>query len=490
MSSEGALGYVVEPQRKVPIAYDVDVAVVGAGVSGMFAALAAGRLGVKTLMIDRFGAIGGNLGPAMIVGGSAVAVAPETLMGGLAGITKELATRMEQLQGIASHNYAEQSNMMSYLGVKMAEEWGVELLLSVWAADPIVEDNRVTGLFVEGKSGRVAIKSKIVIDGTGAADVARRAGVPVITDLPPDPSWSNVIGPRFLDPEYKVWNDTGIFYVVANIDSDVYREFVTGEVTLSDEDKVWLEERNKFPIWSFAMPDPLVPIIRKAWESGEYLFQKDVEPKVHLCLEYKGMSPSDSGLVASRVNMGGEIRQNDMLQHSRLESAIRTHVFETVQFLRKNVPGYENSYLLLIAPYLGGRGGPYIDGEYVVTPDDVFTGKRFDDVVCRNISEPERGSGGESSGYDMPYRMLLPKKLDGLMAAGTTSGYVRRGHDPGVRARAVMMAIGEVAGTAAALAVRDGVEPRNLDVRKLQRELLSQGYLLGEPERLRELGLA
>ena len=499
MSSDGALGYLVEPQKDVPVAYDVDVAVVGAGISGLFAAIAAGRLGAKTLLIDRFGALGGNLGPAMIVGGSVAAVAPAILPGGLAGIPKELVTRMERLKVSPRDDYAEESNIISYLGVVMAEEAAVELLVSVWAADPIIEGDRVTGLFVEGKSGRVAVKAKVVIDATADADIARRAGVPVVTDLAPDPSWSTVIRPQFLYPEYEVWNDTGIHYVVGNVNGEAYRAFLGSKVRLSNEDSTWLEERKRFVKEGMAyrglrLPEVFVPLLRRAWEMGEYQYHKTVEPKVHVSLNHLG-PPTESGITSSRVNMGGEIRRDDMAQHSRLESAIRVHVFETVQFFRKYVPGFEGAYLLFIAPYFGARGGPYIDGEHVITPEDVFTGRKFDDVLYRNTRSakgPELPHPDvEKSGFDVPYRSLLPKGLDGLLVTGRASSYERRGHDPvSTRSRTAIMQLGEATGTAAALAVQDGVPPRELDVKTLQRALLNQGFFLAEPERLKELGLA
>ena len=502
MPKSDQLSYVEEPQKEVPVAYEVDVAVVGAGIAGLFAALAAGRKGAKTLLIDRFGALGGNLGPAMIVGGTVYGEADSTLPGGLAGIPRELVTRMDQFKGNLRHDYAEETNIISYLGVKMAEEAGVELLLSVWAADPIVEGDRVTGLFVEGKSGRVAVKAKVVIDASADADIARRSGVPVVTDLPPDPSWASIIRPQFLYPEYEVWNDTGIYYMVANVDGDPYQAFLRSKVTLGDADRAWLDERNKFVREGMAyrglrLPEVFVPLLREAWEKGEYQYQKTVEPKVHVSLSHLG-PPTDGGLTGSRVNMGGEIRRDDMMQTSRLESAIRVHVFDTVQFFHKYVPGFEGAYLLFIAPYFGARGGPFIEGEYVVTPEDVLAGKRFDDVLYRNThhSEPHysariRGfTGGRESGFDTPYRVIIPKGMDGLLVTGRGASYIRRGHESiGMRARPAIMHLGQATGTAAAMSIKDSVPPRKLDVKKLQRELLKEGFYLGEGERLAELDL-
>ena len=258
-------------------------------------------------------------------------------------------------------------------------------------------------------------------------------------------------------------------------------------MTLSAADRAWVEAADH----SLDFPDPMVPLFRKAWESGEYRFHKTVEPTVHISYpEHRRGHLPHRDYSAARVNMSGTIRRDDMKQHSRLEAAIRVHVFETVQFFRRNVPGFENAYLLFVAPYLGARGGPHIDGEYTLTPQDAFTGKKFDDVLYVNTHAAQPHSGGELSGFDTPYRTLLPKGLDGLLVTGRASAYLRRGHDPGAtRARPALQQMGEAAGVAAAIAVQDGVAPRHIAIKKLQRYLLSQGFYLGDATRLAALGL-
>ena len=490
MTREAPLGYVTEPQKRVPVAYDVDVAVVGAGIAGLMAALAAGRQGVRTLLIDRFGSLGGNLGPAMIVGGSVSGEAPVTLPGGLASIPKELVERLAELSVPSGHRYADETNIISYLGAKMAEESGVDVLLPVWAADPIIEDGRVTGLFVEGKSGRVAVKAKVVIDASADADVARRAGVPVITDLPPDPSWAPLIRPQFLRPEFVPWNDTAIYYVMAGVEFDTFQQFLASDVTLSAEDEAWLAERRQFPVQTQDHPAAMIPLLRQAWGRGDFRLQKTVEPHAHITTPHIWKGPFENGLLGSRINMGGAIRRDDMKQHARLETAIRLHVFETVQFYHRYVPGFENAYLLIVAPYFGARGGPFIDGEYTLTPDDALAGTKFDDVLYRNVKNAEPPKVGAKSGVDVPYRILLPKGLDGLLVTGRGAAYIRRGHDSiGIRARPSILHLGEATGVAAAIVVQDGVALRDIDIRKLQRQLLKRGFYLGEEARLAQLGL-
>ena len=425
----------------------------------------------------------------MIVGGSVAGEAAVTLPGGIAGIPRELVQSLERLKLPTAHRYADETNIIPYLGTKWAREAGVDLLLPVWAADPIVEDGAVTGLFVEGKGGRVAVRARVVIDASADADVCRRAGVPVVTDQAPDPNWPMIRKNR-LDSTYVPWNDTAIYFVVGGVDFARFRAFAEGEAILSEEDEQWLREVRQFPIKTQEFEPPMVPLFRRAWQDGSFRLCKTVDEHVHLTTPNIWKGPFDGELAGSRINLAGAIRRDDMWQHARLETEIRQHVFETVQFYRAHVPGFEQAYLLITAPYFGSRGGPHIDAEYTVTPYDVYEGRRFDDVVFVNTHSGQQERGGAPEGFDTPYRTLIPRGLDGLMATGRASGYLRRGHDPGsVRARPALLQLGEVCGLAAAMAVRAGVPPRALEVKALQRELITRGFHLGGPERLRELGL-
>ena len=262
------------------------------------------------------------------------------------------------------------------------------------------------------------------------------------------------------------------------------------DVTLSAEDEAWLAERRQFPIQTQDHPAPMIPLLRRAWEQGDFCIQKTVEPHVHITTPHIWKGPFENGLLGSRINMGGAIQRDDMQQQARLETSIRVHVFETVRFYRQYVPGFEQAYLLFIAPYLGARGGPFIAGEHTLTPHDAMVGTKLDDVLYRNTRNAPPQYEGAPSGFDVPYRILLPKGVDGLLVTGNGASYLRRGHDSfGMRGRPSTMMLGAATGTAAALAVREGVSPRQLDVKKLQRELLRQGVYLGDEARLAELGL-
>jgi len=487
MSDRALLDYVTEPQRQRPVVYDVDVCVAGGGVAGVFAALGAARQGAEAVLVDRFGAPGGNIGPGMINAGG-IRSRPVTgasgrpvqthVYGGITGIPKEFLERHAALCGKADGNLVH-SNVASYLALKMLEESGVTLLLSAYASDPIMEGNRIRGLFVETKSGRQGIRAKVVIDATGEADVARRAGGPVLYPKP-----------EYTEMDHHAPTGAGLYYMVAGVNSTRW-EACREQQKPSVADIQWckhvmggLNERSVY----------LAPFIRKAWESGHDrslfdrgLFRKemdgfgDVRALVLMPAKQEGMAHRCTGFI--RIDMGNGA------QVSKAEAAARMCMFEAVQFYRRYVPGFEHAYLLCIAPYLGARGGPCIEGEHIFTMDDFRAGRRFRDVVYifGHVSGGKDVELGHGKWTDLPFRVMLPRKLDGLIAVGRSASGIP---DTIIRGRTKAMHMGQVGGTAAALAARNGVTPRDLDTRDLQHALLAAGFYLGDEARLKELGLA
>jgi hypothetical protein len=179
---------------------------------------------------------------------------------------------------------------------------------------------------------------------------------------------------------------------------------------------------------------------------------------------------------------------------NKLEVASRVFIFETAQFLRKYMPGFEESYLHFVAPYFHARGGRSIISEYSLTIEDVEKEQRQDDVIfiTDNHAIPESDIATDVYGYtpkktfDFPYRQLLPKEIEGLLATGRSAII----QPPVTRVRWMVFLMGQAAGVAAALAVKRRVIPRNLDVKELQK-LLYHNYQVpfGDKERLQELGI-
>ena len=446
MSSE----YVVEPEKKVPVVYDADVVVAGGGVAGVFAALAAARNGAQTVLVERFAYPGGNIGPGMIAGGSLSGGEVKHLRRGFTGIPREFVERHVELGGgcvpdspnlgalpPSPHpsDYGKDSSIASFVAVEMLEESGVRSLYSTFIADPIMEEDRVCGLFIENKGGRQAVRGKVVVDATGEADVAMRAGALVIY---PESGYAEIDthGP----------GGAGVCYVVAGVDCERLQAHVEEEKAQGREVKIGKGCKGGLMI---ARTGPRRP----GHQDGKY--------------------------------------GHDGVALSQDEIAVRTGIFETVQRWKREVPGFENAYLLTIAPFLGSRGGPCIKGEHTVTPADMLAGRRFPDVLfefgARGCFDPESpGTRVHSPWTDFPYRAMVPQKVEGLLAVGRSASGIT---DTLLRGRMMVMHMGQAGGTAAALAVRSGVSPQQLDVKVLQQRLLEEGFFLGDDDRLEELGL-
>ena len=179
---------ITETAKKIPVVHDVDVVVASVGISGVFVALAAARCGADTVIIDRFGSLGGNMGPGIISGGGFHGPPGAPIFVGFTGIAREFLERYVELGGAVfpsetpmeppfqEPQYFRDSSIASYLALKMLKDAGVKFMLSTYVAEPILRDKKVSGVFVENKSGRQAVMAKVTIDATGEADLVRRAG--------------------------------------------------------------------------------------------------------------------------------------------------------------------------------------------------------------------------------------------------------------------------------------------------------------------------
>ncbi len=463
--------FVVEPQRRVPVAAEVDVAVAGSGISGMFAALRCGRAGLRTLLIDRLGAPGGNMGPGMVVGGSFAGEADVTLIGGLHGIPKELLERVEARRvdpiGVdaqpARFNYAEDVLLVSAVATEMLAEAGVSVLLGTTIADPIVASGddgepRVAGLFTENKNGRQAALARVVIDATGDGAVAARAGCPMIREVAPNPAWADSKIVRAGSNEGDaLHNNMGIYLLVNGID------WSAGGDALN---RTGVNAR-------------LPPMQRTHVDGGgEVTLRASAGRRM-------------DGVLGVSITLQGAVDSGDSSHVTQAETLMRRFALECAERLRRNAPGCERCYALHLSPVVGARGGPCIDGEYTLTVEDHERGARFDDVLFLNIHEGRPPHAGALAGCDVPYRCLLPQAVDNLLVVGRGVAYIRRGHDPtGMRARPLVMVLGQAAGVAATLAIESDTTVKGVDRRELQRRLLADGFHLGDADRLRELGLA
>lgn len=498
-----------ESAKDVPVVRDVEIAIAGAGIAGMFAALAAASMGATVAVVDRFGDVGGNLGPGMIAGGglsNPKAREGVGVVGGYRGtIVREFRRRFDAEEGQPApggqNSWIWESSRAAYVLRNMAEEAGIDLLLSTYIADPILDGRTVCGFFIETKSGRGAMRAKLVIDATGDADLARRAGAPVI--LPSDPIEPEVeealqrvqqtFGGEITPTELHLLQDqlagrssrTGVYAIVANVDWPRYEEFRKSSGGPSPADLAWYAQATSGSGEVNAELRPILSLLRQACTQGGLQIQASVDGRATVKLSkmfHEG--PPAARLAGLRTVTTGFVDSGDAEQTSRMEIVSRDYVYELARFLRRYVPGFADSYLAMTAAFLGARGGPSIQGEVTLAaPDFLEKHRTFPDVmyIYDLHSDFSIRLGNQ---VDVPYRVMVPLELDGLLAAGRSAAARRQ-----LRTRISLMHMGEAAGMAAVLAVRAGVQPRRLDVKDLQRHLLQAGFYLGDEARLRELGL-
>ena len=451
------------------------------------------------------------MGPGMVGGAPNIEI-PEAMGDRLTGIPGEFIERCESYCNapLLSH-YFRDSQVISYVWTQMMQEAGVQFMLNTYAGDPIMEGDRVVGLLVENKNGTQAIRANVVIDATGDADVASRAGAP--TDggkglFHPGTYWAmgNVDIDRYWHEIYPMWTPPTV-----EEQRRLGPRYIPGSDEFSftprPEDVSWAESIDQ----SIETPHPslvamaksrsigtLFPYYRPAWESGEYRFMQKIDGLGYVRADH-GIFRAISGVqyVSDPLRIGkygivgalvGVWRtenptSGDTQVMTALEVKARSFIFETAQFLTRRVPGFEKAYLHMIAPYFNSRGGRSVISERPVTREDVRQGKRFDDVVFQMISPPD--SGGVVA-YDFPYRQLLPKGIDGLLVTGRACIV----QPPVMRVRWMVLYMGQAAGAAAALTATAGVTPRSLTVRELQSILYHDHQTpFGDRERLQELKL-
>jgi len=453
--------------RDIPVAGEVDVIVAGAGIAGVAAALAAARGGARVALVDRFGALGGNMGPGMFSGGwlHLVLDKPLAMPDRLKGIPGEIINRIEGYTGRhLGDNYFKDSQATSYVLSKMMTENNVDVMINTYAADPVIERGAVTGLIVENKSGAQIVKSKVLIDCTGTADVAFRAGCPMDAGL-------GLASP-------------GMYFAMGAVDTDKHQEWLDAN-EVPKEDTAWAEEvAEQLNAPRITRLDAYYSLFRRAWFLGEYHFVKVVDGVGAITADHGFYEPFD-GIVGAQLGVRGpDLRTGDAALMNRIEIACREYIYETSLFFQRHVPGFEKSYLFAVSPFFHSRGGRSVLCEHVLTWDDAKKHRRHDDVVFVTYAPDRSGLAGK--GYDFPYRQLVPRGVKGLLAAGRSCIV----QPPSNRNRWKCLLMGQAAGVAAAMAVNANVTPGKIDVKELQR-ILHGKYRshMGDEKRLKKLGL-
>ena len=423
--------------RDVPVAARSDVVVVGGGPAGPSAALAAARNGASVTLLERYNHLGGLASGGMVLvlddmwdnhlNEISVRGTCQTMIERLAAMKlalyprqdewgfEEAARRRWYRYGTFDFHTHTQPHPICFaaafdpdgwkrVALDMVQEAGINLRLHSWFSHALVEDGTMRGVVCEGKSGPQAILGDVVIDATGDLDVAASAGAP----------------------------HTGGNYIMTTV-------FRLGGV---DTDTAEHYEREE-PAAYAALDRRIKKVLGGSW--GLWWLKTPL-PGIVWC-----NCPHMAGLDGQKVE--------DL---TRAEIQGRKHIHALVDLVRKELPGFSRCYVVDVAPQTGVRQTRLLEGEYVLTKEDLTQRTRFADSVARGRD------------YYMPYRVLLPQKIDNLLVAGRHYSVTSQAQKIS-REIPPCMAMGEAAGVAAAMAVAASVSVRKIDVAALQKKLRSQG---------------
>jgi hypothetical protein len=444
-----------EPAREIDVIHQCDVLVLGSGPGGLAAALAAARVGVSVTLVERFGCFGGNI---TVVGVEGLAWYRHEKTVEAMGIGWEFEERAKAMGAATpesqSLSYEIDSEGFKLVADKLVQEAGIHPMLHRLVVAPIMEGDAIQGVIVESKAGREAILARRIIDATGDADIAYRAGAPTHTTPVEQMQAASVMF-------HLAGVDKARFMAGVRADPQTYADWATGEwkiETSGKEDKMFSPFLKK--PFAQALEAGIIPAhlttIAGTWgamlDSGELTYMN----LVHLA----GCDGTDP----------------DSMTRNEIEG--RAQAMLAIEALKRFTPGCENARLRNFGMTVGIRDTRKIDAVYNLTEQDVREQGRFDDSIG---IYPEFIDGYgililPTTGRYMqiPYRCMLPRGVKNLLVTGRAIGGDRISH-AATRNMACCAVAGQGAGIAAALSVKDSVALDEVSIQAVQQELARQG---------------
>jgi len=468
-------------QIKAKFRKHYDVIVCGGGTAGCIAAIAAARNGAKTLLIERSGTPGGmmttgNAGLTKFIVHNRDVEQYKDILKELetspqkvqvaGGLPLELANRLIK-EGAAvgtahtAGSYVFTSKLkFKWLLLDMFEKANVSLLFFSSVVDVLMENNEIKGVIVQNKAGHEIYTAGCVIDATGDGDVAALAGVPFVMGVS-----ENDLAAKCCAAIGSM-QDMGVLFRIANIDIEMFLDYLE-------------KAPEKYEIQCFGLLT--LEQVRKSHKNNEmFVFNIKVNEEFGEVQFYN--TPEKGVFIIGCPCITGNGLDADEL--TRCEIGVNKIVSRMFDAL-KQLQGLENAFIV-DCPDLCVRETRHIMGEYILTSDDILNNVHFEDCIGRgchpiDISpippETLEYPIGDRWSFQIPYRCIVPQKVENLLIAGRCISADREASGS-TRTTVQCMVTGQAAGTAAALCVKENVTPRKLDSKKIVNVLLEQGAVL------------
>jgi hypothetical protein len=446
------------PERQVPICNKTGVIIVGGGVAGLAAAVSAKRQGCKAILIDDGGILGGTVTKCLMPSFGSLNFS--IIKGIFAEICEMLRDRGAIIQNEGRSSPCDPEAFRSVV-FQMVEKEGVELLLHTSVFEVIRQNKQLKGVFITSKSGIQAITGEVVIDATGDGNVAALAGE------------------SFACAENNERQPMSVMFTLGNANAKRFAAFVNdypdkseftslGNPLHLNVEKID-ENHPQVNAWGF------FHLIKRAREKGELYLPHDNLAVIFLPLK---------GVVLVNATNVSHLNPLSIKDITTAEIEARKQMLSVHRFLKKNIPGFEETFINDSGSVIGIRESRRVIGEYVLTQEDVLNGKTFSDAIALNGGRISiHGADGKQTWiplkhpYQIPYRCLQARANENLLVAGRclSADHVAQGS---IRNVSSSFATGQAAGTAAALSINNHVKVKEVDIKLLQKALIDQGAIL------------